>query len=147
MVFWMMIAQLQNEAAINMIITILTVIVARANRASMEKSISCAAASVWVSICLLVVGPNWSGSDYASDYRLLRGKSNTTARWTLFAQFSVNNWRISAGSATGYPSTDRETIITLAVKISSPSRNTRWIRFNRAPVCDSTTVSTVRTSS
>ena len=54
--FWMMIAQLQNEARNSTIITSFTVKVARAKSASMEKSISCARARVSVSIYLLVSG-------------------------------------------------------------------------------------------
>ena len=49
----MMIAHAQNEAMSNSTITILTVSVARANKPHMEKSISCASASVSASIRLL----------------------------------------------------------------------------------------------
>jgi hypothetical protein len=54
----MMIAQDQNDMAINIIMTSLTVSVARAKRASSEKSISRAAARVSVSMTpALVIGP------------------------------------------------------------------------------------------
>ena len=48
--FWTMIDQDQKDAMISMIITSFTVSVARANRPHMEKSISCANASVSASI-------------------------------------------------------------------------------------------------
>ena len=48
--FWTMTAQDQKEDTRSMIITTLTVKVARRKRATSEKSISCAVARVWVSI-------------------------------------------------------------------------------------------------
>jgi hypothetical protein len=53
MIFSKMIAHAQKDAIINITITSLTVSVARAKRPHMEKSISCASASVSASICLL----------------------------------------------------------------------------------------------
>jgi hypothetical protein len=58
MCFWMMIAQDQKDMPISISMTILTVRVARAKSANMEKSISCAIARVLGSIrLLLLIGP------------------------------------------------------------------------------------------
>ena len=129
----MMIDHDQKDETISSNTTSFTVIVARANSAHIEKSISCARARVSVSISLLFL-PAASCGAFGGKLTEFSDEANRYGITTRETADQCNISRRLAGNRTGCPVSDKATSVTCEVKTTSPSRVTSCCNTIRAPV-------------